>query len=49
MLGGQGFFAPVDELANVTIGVGRGHISYCGNRLISIYDLDINHFEWKII
>lgn len=48
VLGGNGFLAPSDELTKAIIGVGgmgRGHISYPGSRLVAICDVDKGHLN----
>jgi myo-inositol 2-dehydrogenase/D-chiro-inositol 1-dehydrogenase len=46
VLGGSDHIAPSDELTKAVIGVGgmgRGHLSYEGSRLVAICDVDENH------
>ncbi|MBN1558781.1 Gfo/Idh/MocA family oxidoreductase [candidate division KSB1 bacterium] len=48
VLGGPGQIAPSDELTKAIIGVGgmgRGHLSYEGARLVAICDVDDNHLK----
>lgn len=48
VLGGQGFTAPSDELTKAVIGVGgmgRGHLTYPGSRLLAVCDVDENHLR----
>lgn len=43
---GRGFIAPSDQLTKGIIGLGgmgRGHISYAGTRVVAICDIDKNH------
>jgi myo-inositol 2-dehydrogenase/D-chiro-inositol 1-dehydrogenase len=43
---GKGFIAPSDQLTKGIIGLGgmgRGHISYAGTRVVAICDIDKNH------
>ncbi|HOF21421.1 MAG TPA: Gfo/Idh/MocA family oxidoreductase [Bacteroidales bacterium] len=51
VLGGRGYTAPSDQLTKGIIGVGgmgRGHISYEGTRLIAVCDVDRNHMAQAI-
>ena len=46
VLGGLGFTAPSEELTKAVIGVGgmgRGHLTYPGARLVAVCDVDDNH------
>lgn len=46
VLGGNGFLAPSDQLTKAVIGVGgmgQGHLSYEGTKLLAICDADGNH------
>jgi predicted dehydrogenase len=46
VMGGTGFLAPSDQLTKAIIGVGgmgQGHITYEGTRLLAICDADKNH------
>lgn len=46
VMGGNGFLAPSDQLTKAIIGVGgmgQGHITYEGTRLLAICDVDKNH------
>jgi len=48
VLGGQGYTAPSDELTKAVIGVGgmgKGHLSYPGSRLLAVCDVDENHLR----
>ncbi len=48
VLGGTGFLAPSDQLTKAIIGVGgmgQGHITYEGTRLLAICDVDKNHLS----
>jgi predicted dehydrogenase len=48
VMGGRGFLAPSDQLTKAIIGVGgmgQGHISYEGTRLLAICDVDKNHLS----
>lgn len=48
VLGGNKYLAPSDQLTKAIIGVGgmgRGHISYPGSKLIAICDVDKNHLQ----
>ncbi len=48
VMGGTGFLAPSDQLTKAIIGVGgmgQGHITYEGTRLLAICDVDKNHLE----
>lgn len=48
VLGGNKYIAPSDQLTKAIIGVGgmgRGHISYPGSKLIAICDVDKNHLK----
>jgi myo-inositol 2-dehydrogenase/D-chiro-inositol 1-dehydrogenase len=48
VLGGRGFLAPSDQLTKAIIGVGgmgQGHITYEGTRLLAICDVDKNHLS----
>ena len=48
VLGGNGFIAPSDQLTKAIIGVGgmgRGHISYEGTKLLAVCDVDKNHLK----
>jgi myo-inositol 2-dehydrogenase / D-chiro-inositol 1-dehydrogenase len=48
VLGGSGFIAPSDQLTKGIIGVGgmgMGHFSYEGTRLLAVCDVDNNHLE----
>ena len=48
VLGGNGFPAPSDQLTKAIIGVGgmgQGHITYEGTRLLAICDVDKNHLN----
>ena len=45
---GRGFLAPSDQLTKGIIGVGgmgRGHITYAGTRVVAICDVDKNHLS----
>ncbi len=46
VLGGQGILAPSEQLTKAVIGVGgmgQGHLSYAGARLLAICDVDKSH------
>ena len=48
VLGGQNYTAPSDQLTKGIIGVGgmgRGHFSYEGTRLLAVCDVDRNHLD----
>ena len=48
VMGGTGFLAPSDQLTKAIIGVGgmgQGHITYEGTRLLAICDVDKNHLS----
>ena len=48
VLGGKGFIAPSDQLTKGIIGVGgmgMGHFSYEGTRLLAVCDVDKNHLQ----
>ncbi len=48
VLGGNGYLAPSDQLTKAIIGVGgmgQGHITYEGTRLLAICDVDKNHLS----
>lgn len=48
VLGGQGYTAPSDELTKAIVGVGgmgTGHISYPGSRLVAVCDVDEEHLQ----
>jgi myo-inositol 2-dehydrogenase/D-chiro-inositol 1-dehydrogenase len=48
VMGGTGFLAPSDQLTKAIIGVGgmgQGHITYEGTRLLAICDVDQNHLS----
>ncbi|MBI9061252.1 MAG: Gfo/Idh/MocA family oxidoreductase [Marinilabiliaceae bacterium] len=48
VLGGKGYIAPSDQLTKAIIGVGgmgRGHISYEGTKLLAVCDVDRNHLK----
>lgn len=48
VLGGTGYTAPSDELTKAVIGVGgmgRGHLSYEGARLVAVCDVDEVHLQ----
>ncbi|NIA12683.1 MAG: Gfo/Idh/MocA family oxidoreductase [Nitrospiraceae bacterium] len=48
VLGGLGFTAPSEELTKAVIGVGgmgRGHLTYPGARLVAVCDVDDNHLK----
>ncbi|QZT38462.1 Gfo/Idh/MocA family oxidoreductase [Halosquirtibacter xylanolyticus] len=48
VLGGNGFTAPSDQLTKAIIGVGgmgRGHISYEGTKLLAVCDVDRSHLK----
>ncbi|RLD31124.1 MAG: gfo/Idh/MocA family oxidoreductase, partial [Bacteroidetes bacterium] len=52
VLGGTGFTAPSDQLTKAIIGVGgmgRGHISYPGSKLLAVCDVDSQHLEKAIL
>ena len=47
VLGGNGFLAPSDQLTKAIIGVGgmgQGHITYEGTKLLAICDVDKKSF-----
>ncbi len=51
VLGGHGYTAPSDQLTKGIIGVGgmgRGHITYEGTRLLAVCDVDKNHLKQAI-
>ncbi|MDZ7720764.1 MAG: Gfo/Idh/MocA family oxidoreductase [Balneolaceae bacterium] len=48
VLGGNGYTAPSDQLTKAVIGVGgmgRGHLTYPGSKLIAVCDVDENHLS----
>ena len=48
VLGGPGYVAPSDQLTKAIIGtggMGRGHISYEGTKVVAICDVDKKHLE----
>ena len=48
VLGGPGFVAPSDQLTKAIIGtggMGRGHISYEGTKVVAICDVDRKHLK----
>ncbi len=48
VLGGTGFTAPSEELTKAVIGVGgmgTGHLSYPGSRLVAVCDVDQQHLQ----
>lgn len=48
VLGGTGFTAPSDQLTKAVIGVGgmgQGHLTYPGARLVAVCDVDSNHLN----
>ena len=48
VLGGRGYTAPSDQLTKAIIGVGgmgQGHISYEGTKLLAVCDVDRNHLK----
>jgi myo-inositol 2-dehydrogenase / D-chiro-inositol 1-dehydrogenase len=48
VLGGVGYQAPSDQLTKAIIGVGgmgRGHMSYEGTRLVAVCDVDLEHLQ----
>jgi myo-inositol 2-dehydrogenase / D-chiro-inositol 1-dehydrogenase len=48
VLGGQGYTPPSDELTKAVIGVGgmgKGHLTYPGSRLLAVCDVDSGHLK----
>ena len=53
VMGGTGFMAPSDQLTKAVIGVGgmgQGHLTYEGTKLLAICDADGKHLEntWNL-